>query len=431
MSFLSRAFTGVAPEVRAVTSSHFAPPSPDQVSGTGGMGLRGVGPGEAMSLTAFNACVCLLADTISALTVTAYRKQGNTRIALDPQPTLFNGSPYPELDWFEWLWMEMECLAVTGNSFCYVTSRGPDERPTGLMPLHPDVLQIEIPKRQRWPEPVFRIEGSKVPADDIAHFRRYPVVGAVMGMSPVQKAAAAVGLALAAERYGLRYFIDSANPSSVLETDADLDPNGARETLRRWVSTQGGRRLPAVLSGGLKWKPISIAPNEAQFLETRQFQRSEIAMMFRIPPHMIGDTQKSTTWGSGIESMSIGFVKFTLMPWLTCIEQKLSRMLPRGQFVKFNIDGLLRGDVKSRWEAYQLGRNTGVYSPNEIRAMEDLPPVEDGDGRIQPVNFAPLGWTPPAGAQDAAPDPEEPTKPASKDDPADSEDDEEDDDDEK
>lgn len=426
MSFLSRAFTGVAPEVRAVTSSHFAPPSPDQV---GGLGLRGAGAGEAMSLTAFNACVCLLADTISSLTVTAYRKQGRTRVELDPQPTLFNGSPYPELDWFEWLWMEMECLAVTGNAFCYVTSRGPDERPTGLMPLHPDVLQIEIPKRQRWPEPVFRIEGSKVPGDDIVHFRRYPVAGAVLGMSPVQKAAAAVGLALAAERYGLRYFLDSANPSSVLETDAELSPESARETLKRWVGTQGGRRLPAVLSGGLKWKPISIAPNEAQFLETRQFQRGEIAMMFRVPPHMIGDTQKSTTWGTGIEQMSIGFVKFTLRPWLTCMEQKMSSLLPRGQFVKFNIDGLLRGDVKSRWDAYEAGRRSGALSANDIRAMEDQPPIPTGgDVYLQPVNYAPLGWVP-ASAQDDQP--EEPKKPASNDDPADSEDDEEDDDDEK
>lgn len=156
----------------------------------------------------------------------------------------------------------------------------------------------------------------------------------------------------------------------------------------------------------LKWRPIAITPNESQFLETRQFQRSEIAMWFRIPPHMIGDTTKTTSWGTGLEQQSIGFVTYTLRPWLTCIEQALSMLLPRGQFALFNANGLLRGDVKSRWEAYRIGRDTGVYSVNDLRALENLPPVEGGDGRLQPLNFVPLGYEPPE-----QPVPSEPTDP--------------------
>lgn len=390
MSFLLRGITGVAAaEQRAITSSHLVPtPAEDSW-------VHGTAPNNAMTLTSFNACVCLLADSIAALSGSVYRRgSGNSRVLVDPQPTLFKDSPYPETTWFEWLWMVMESLAVTGNAPLLVTARGADERPTALMPLHPDVLKIEMPKKTNWPEPIYRINGRRVPSDDVVMMRRYPVAGSVLGMSVVQKAAAAIGLAIAAERYGLSYFRDSANPSSVLETEQALDPDAATAVMKRWIASHGGKRRPAVLSGGLKWKPIAIQPNEAQFLQTRQFQRSEIAMLFRIPPHMIGDTTKNTTWGAGIESMSIGFTKFTLRPWLTCIEQVLTKQLPRGQFFKFNIDGLLRGDVKTRWEAYRIGRETGAYSVNEIRALEDLPPVEDGDGRLQPLNFAPLGYVP-------------------------------------
>lgn len=389
MSFFARAFgfgTQVT-EQRVITSSNLVPTVAEDAM------MQGTAPGNAMALTAFNACVCLLADSIAALSGSAYRKDGAARVMLSPQPTLFNDSPYPDTTWFEWLWMIMESLAVTGNAATLVTARDKYDRATGLMPLHPDVLSITIDKKSKWPDPVFRIEGTRVPAHDVVIFRRYPVAGSVLGMSPVEKAAAAIGLGLAAERYGLSYFRDSANPSSVLETDQTLDGESSRAVMKRWISSHGGRRHPALLSGGLKWKPIAIAPNEAQFLETRQFQRSEIAMLFRVPPHMIGDTTKTTSWGTGVEQMSIGFLKFTLRPWLTCIEQILTKQLPRGQFFKFNIDGLLRGDVKSRWEAYRLGRDTGVYSPNDIRGFEDLPPVENGDMRLQPSNFVPLGTT--------------------------------------
>lgn len=431
MSFLSRIWTG-APEARTITSSHLVPTIAEDAA------MQGTAPGNAMSLTSFNACVTLLADSIASLSGAVYRKKGDARELVDPQPALFNyTSPYPGLTWFEWLWMVMECLAVTGNAFLQVTARatpGRGEelgRPTALMPLHPDVLKIEMEESSTykgWLNPVYRINGKRVPEHDIVQIRRYPTPGSALGMSVVQKAAAAIGLALAAERYGLSYFKDSANPSSVLETDQTLDADAAKGVMQRWISSHGGKRRPAILSGGLKWKPIAIAPNEAQFLETRQFQRSEIAMLFRIPPHMIGDTTKSTSWGSGIEQMSIGFVKFTLKPWLTCIEQALTALLPRGQFFKFNIDGLLRGDVKSRWEAYRLGRETGVYSVNEIRAFEDLGPVENGDGRLQPMNFGPLGYEPDPNEQHPTDDDPEPeADPDPDDDDADGDDEEDDD----
>lgn len=359
-----------------------------------------------MAVSAWFACVTLLADTIASLPVDVYRKAGSARIPVDPTPRLFADSPYTETTWFEWLWMVMESLAVTGNAFLLVTTRGPDDRPTALMPLHPDVLRIDISRNTRWPETIYRIGEATFDSKDIVHLKRYPVPGAVLGLSPVQKAATSLGLSIAADRYGLNYFRDSANPSSVLETDQALSPEAVLATQKQWIASQGGRRRPAVLAGGFKWKPIALNPDESQFLQTRSHQVLEIARWFRVPPHMIGETTKSTSWGSGIESQSRGFSTYTLNPWLNCIEQKLSSLLPRGQFVKFNIDGLLRGDVKSRWDAYEAGRRSGALSANDIRAMEDQPPIPNGDIYLQPVNYAPLGWVPAGATEDEEPEPE-------------------------
>jgi HK97 family phage portal protein len=185
----------------------------------------------------------------------------------------------------------------------------------------------------------------------------------------------------------------------VLETDANIGDEEAQRVMKSWVASHGGHRHPAFLSGGLKHRTISITPEESQFLQSREFERSEIAMFFGIPPHMIGDTQKSTSWGSGIEQQTLGFVKFSLLPWLKCLEAAYSRvLLPRGQFMRFNLDGLLRGDTTSRYTAYTQARNASWMSVNEIRAKEDLAPIADGDNYIQPLNFGPLGSDPLAAA---------------------------------
>ncbi len=348
--------------------------------------------GGPMSLGAFYACVTLLADTIASLSLKPYRYKGDVQVPVKPVPKLMQSSPYPGLTWFDWLWMLMESLAITGNGFGYITARDDLGRATAIMPIHPDDIQIELPAGNFWPDPIYRIRGVEVDRADIMHIKRYPIARCAYGMSPIEKAASDVGLGLEAMRYGLRWFRDSATPSGILSTDAELDVTQEKRAMKSWIQSHQGRRLPAVMSGGLKWQSISITPNESQFLETRGFQRSEIAMWFRIPPHMIGDTEKSTSWGTGIEQQSIGFVTYTLKPWLTCIEQAISTFLPGGQFAKFNVDGLLRGDVKTRWEAYRAGRDAGVYSVNDICALEDRPPIgPEGDIRLQPMNYVPLG----------------------------------------
>lgn len=376
-------------EARTVTSSAFIPPPAD------GYASDVVGTHRAMSHMAVFACVRLLADTIASLPMAVYRRDANNlpqRVSPTPKVIL---QPTPGFDLFQWKWMVVSALALRGNSFHVVTGRDSLGYPTALMPVHPDLVYIERRTNiLEWYDPIYRVAGERVERADIVHIRRFTMPGEPLGLTPIQQAARAIGIGISAEEYGHRYFRDSANPSSVLRTDQTLTPEEIELNQAQWISSNGGRRLPAVLSGGFDWKPISITPEESQFLQTRSASVADVARFYGIPPHMIGDVERSTSWGSGIEQQAIGFITYTLMGWLTCIESAISNLLPRGQFMKFDTNYLMRGDMKSRFESYQLARQSGLMSVNEMRAREEMPPVPDGDGYLQPLNFAPLGFDP-------------------------------------
>ena len=186
----------------------------------------------------------------------------------------------------------------------------------------------------------------------------------------------AIGLSIAAEEYGSSFFSNSGTPSGVLEHPGVLKkPEKVRDA---WNDAYGGSsnaHKVAVLEEGLKFNPISINPHEAQFLETRKFQVNEICRIFRVPPHMIADLEKSSF--NNIEQQSLDFVTNTIRPWLVRIEQTIFQQLlteeeQKKYFVKFNVDGLLRGDFKSRMSGYAIGRQNGWYSANDIRELEDM-----------------------------------------------------------
>jgi len=361
------------------------------------VGFDYAGDYKSMANLTVNACVRLLADTIASLPWKVYRKvPSGVPVEITPQPRLFR-QPYPGFDLFSWKWMVVASLALRGNSYHLILARDSMMYPTSVLPLHPDLVHLE--RRADvidWMDPLYRVLGEPIPKTDIIHLRRYTMPGNPVGLSPIRQAAVAIGMGLAAEEYGYRYFKDSANPSAVLETDAILDDEAIMRQQKSWIASHGGRRRPAVLSSGFKYRQISINPNESQFLETRRYQRSEISMLFGIPPHMIGDVSGSTSWGTGIEQQSIGFLTYTLRPWLACIEQVFSDQLPSGQFVKFDVNALLRGDVKARSEYYRNMIQASVLSPDEVRLMEEMEPIKGGVGKghIQPVNYAPLGFDP-------------------------------------
>ena len=218
---------------------------------------------------------------------------------------------------------------------------------------------------------------------DVLHIPRLGFDGLV-GYSPIAMAKNAIGLAIATEEYGSKFFANGAAPSGVLEHPGTIkDPSRVRES---WQQTFGGSANSnkiAVLEEGMKYTPISISPEQAQFLETRKFQINEIARIFRVPPHMVGDLEKSSF--SNIEQQSLEFVKYTLDPWVIRWEQSIQRTLlsadeKKTYFVKFNVEGLLRGDYQSRMNGYATARQNGWMSANDIQELENLDriPVEDG-----------------------------------------------------
>ena len=218
-----------------------------------------------------------------------------------------------------------------------------------------------------------------------------------MGYSPIAMAKNAIGMAIACEEFGARFFADGAAPSGVLDHPGTIkDPSRLRET---WQSQFGGSANTgkvAILEEGMKYTPISISPEQAQFLETRKFQINEIARIFRVPPHMVGDLEKSSF--SNIEQQSLEFVKYTLDPWLIRWEQSIYRALfsmeeKTEYFVKFNVEGLLRGDYATRMNGYATARQNGWMSANDIREMENLdriPAEEGGDLYLINGNMLPL-----------------------------------------
>ena len=219
----------------------------------------------------------------------------------------------------------------------------------------------------------------------------------LVGYSPIAMAKNAIGLAIATEEYGSKFFANGAAPSGVLEHPGTIkDPQRVRES---WMSQFGGSQNSgkiAVLEEGLKYTPISISPEQAQFLETRKFQINEIARIFRVPPHMLADLEKSSF--SNIEQQSLEFVKYTLDPWVIRWEQSIQRTLlspgeKKEYFVKFNVEGLLRGDYQSRMSGYATARQNGWMSANDIRELENLdriPAEEGGDLYLINGNMLPL-----------------------------------------
>lgn len=279
-------------ERRTLQSSSFAPPP------AVGVIDDFVGVHRAMANMTVFACVRLLADTIASLPWKAYRRdsQGVPK-EVKPQPAIIS-QPYPGFDLFEWKWMTVASMALRGNAYSYIAERDKNGYPTALLPLHPDIVFLEYqPDLLKWFEPIYRIMGEAVDRRDMVHMRRFTMPGEPWGMSPIRQAAVAIGLGLSAEEYGYRFYKESATPSGTLSTEQDLDPDAITTLQQNWIQSHGGRRLPAILTKGFKFEPISLRPNESQFLETRQFQRSEICLLYGVPPILIGDTKETTAWG--------------------------------------------------------------------------------------------------------------------------------------
>lgn len=349
----------------------------------------------AMQTTAVYACVRILAEAIASLPlhVYEYHDDGGKKLVHDhPLYYLLHDEPNPEMTSFVFRETLMSHLLIWGNAYAQIIRDGAG-RVLGLYPLLPDKMDVQrddkgniyyVYSRNSDENPMFKEYGNiKLKAEDVLHIPGLGFDG-LIGYSPIAMAKNAVGMTLACEEYGASFFANGANPGGVLEHPGVLkDPSKVRESWNSVYRGVNNAHKIAVLEEGMKYQQIGIPPEEAQFLETRKFQINEIARLYRIPPHMVGDLDKSSF--SNIEQQSLEFVKYTLDPWVIRWEQSLQRslLLPgeKGKyFIKLNVDGLLRGDYQSRMNGYAVGRQNGWFSANDIREMENMNPIPDEEG---------------------------------------------------
>ena len=348
---------------------------------------------SAMQMTAVYACVRILSEAVAGLPLHLYRNNGNggKEKAVDHSLyPLLHDEPNPEMSSFVFRETLMTHLLLWGNAYSQIIRNGKGEV-MALYPLMPNKMTVDRDEDGHLYYAYQRSSDEAIPQSglvilsprDVLHIPGLGFDGLV-GYSPIAMAKNAIGLAIAAEEYGSKFYANGAAPSGVLEHPNTLkDPSRIRDS---WNSAFGGSANAgkvAILEEGLKYTPISINPSEAQFLETRKFQIDEIARIFRVPPHMVGDLERSTF--SNIENMSREFVVYTLNPWLERWEASIHRSLfsegeKREYFVKFNVDGLLRGDYSSRMQGYSVGIQNGFMCPNDCRSLEglDLIPEEKG-----------------------------------------------------
>ena len=361
----------------------------------------------AMQMTAVYSCVRILAEAVAGLPLHLHRytdNGGKEKAINHSLYFLLHDEPNPEMSSFVFRETLMTHLLLWGNAYAQIIRNGKGEV-IALYPLMPNRMRVDRDTRgnlyysyTRYSDEAPTLNGITVTLrpSDVLHIPGLGFDGLV-GYSPIAMAKNAIGLAMATEEYGAKFFANGAAPGGVLEHPGTIkDPQKIKDSWNTAYQGSGNAHKVAVLEEGMKFQSIGIPPEQAQFLETRKFQINEIARIFRVPPHMVGDLEKSSF--SNIEQQSLEFVKYTLNPWVIRWEQSLqqSLILPSEKtslFIKFNVDGLLRGDYQSRMNGYSVGRQNGWMSANDIRELEDMnriPAEEGGDLYLVNGNMLPL-----------------------------------------
>jgi len=340
----------------------------------------------ALQTTAVYACVRILSETIASLPLHVYRHtdRGKEKAPTHPLYYLLHNEPNREMTSFVFRETLMSHLLLWGNAYAQVIRDGRGQV-LALYPLLPDKMAVD--RSPTTGEITYQYQTDRgillLRSDEVLHIPGLGFDG-LMGYSPIAMAKNAIGMAIATEEYGATFFANGANPGGVLEHPGVVkDPKKVRDSWNAVYQGSANAHRIAVLEEGMKFQAIGIPPEQAQFLETRKFQINEIARIFRVPPHMLADLEKSSF--SNIEQQSLEFVKYTLDPWVIRWEMSLQKALlspaeKRLYFVKFNLDGLLRGDYQSRMSGYAVGRQNGWLSANDIRTLEDMNPVPPEQG---------------------------------------------------
>ena len=338
--------------------------------------------------------VNLISGLGGALPLHAYRSGTYERATVQ----ILN-NPHPDMTPLEFWRLLFAHRALWGNSYA-LKLRNQVGMIRELHPLVPERVRVaNVGSSDTNPGgKVFILDGDldrPLTARDVFHIPGFGYDG-VCGVSPIRLAATTIGLGLAAEEYGARLWSAGSMLGGVLQTEQRLDQTSADRLKESWRSKVAGLSKAhevAILDAGAKFQPITMPNNDAQFLESRDFQVSEVSRWFGVPPFLLNQTEKSTSWGTGLEQQATGFVKFDLHPvWLAPAEARVTKELTGdGIYAKYVVEGLLRGDTTARGEFYRIMREVGAFSANDIRELEERGPIEGGDSYLQPLNMAPLG----------------------------------------
>lgn len=346
-----------------------------------------VGRSTALQLAAVYACVRVLGESVGSLPCIVYERlpEGGKRRAREHR--LYNvlrHEPNPHMSSMVYFETGQGHLALDGNTYSLIERDGGGNT-VALWPQDPTRAEVFVNTPKGSPPGVFyRFEGDVYNASEVLHV---PGLGwdGLVGYSVLHVAREAIGLGLAAQGEGAEFFGEGMRPDGVLSSELNIENDQRKEMTEAWKKAHGNKRALAILGGGLKYERISVTPEEAQFLETRKFQVNEIARLYRIPPHMVGDLDRATF--SNIEHQALEFVTHTLRPWLVRWEGELNRklLLPseRNRYrIEFLVDALLRADLKTRFEAYSLAINANKpwMSVDEIRDIENRNPLPNGEG---------------------------------------------------
>ncbi len=357
-----------------------APPPPGSVGGAVG-GLH-VTTESATQVAAVYGCVSLLADSVASLPLRALSKPATVNTAKELALPPLLKRPYELLSLTDWIVCAIWSLALRGNFIGHITERDSLGYPAQIAPIPPDVVNVR-PLTDGTFE--WRFAGHLVNKDDVFHIRYQSMPGMILGINPIQMMRYSFGLAHATDVWASEYYGNAANPQGVIESPDPYDETEVKAWAAGWQAAHGGVKksnYPAILTGGAKFNPIDVSPADQQLLETRKFSQEEISgIVFRIPPHMLGLNERSTSFGRGIEQQERGFVSNTLAGYLCRLERALTECLP-GQYANFDIRHRIRGDSLQRAEVSYKMILAGAWTANDAREIFDMPPLPNGEGDV-------------------------------------------------
>lgn len=382
------------------------------LGGAPGTAGQVVTPTSSLRFSAVWRCVWLISNVASALPLHVYQETSRERV--DKKDNLL-ADPHPEMPALELWKLTYVHKCLWGNAYLQKI-RNRAGRVVELWPISPNRVQVGLarPTRADPPMKVFSVTDDWGTEQDLTRreILHLPGMGydGICGLSPIRAAAEGIGMGLAAEKYGGKLFGSGSTMSGILQVEQRLTKDAADALKTRWQARVGGVENAheiAVLDSGAKFESTTMPNKDSQFIESRQFQIGDLARFFGLPQFLLGETQKSTSWGTGLEQQALAFVVYDLAPgWLAPTEARLNKELlgEREQMTEYAVEGLLRGDTTARGAFYRVMREVGAFSANDIRALESRPPIEGGNTYLQPANLTPLGSDP----SGTAPPPQEP-----------------------